>query len=281
MLLSLVTLAAALNPTHPDYVAPDLAADTFRPSVDAQSTWTVQDAARPAAYTARAQLWYLRSPLMWEGDNGDPVAIVEDVAALGLGMSWGRGPVSVGASLPLYLASDGFDGGHGAAVGDPALDARWVALTRDKGAAGLAGRVTAPLGAADQQLGADGFTWQLTAIGQLHPGPVQLIGNVGFRGQPQVQLTNGVTLNDQGVAAGAVSWAATPTLTLSAEATVWLTWSALGQGGVPAEGLLSAQWTTPNGALVRAGAGTGLTNAPGSPRVRLVVGVGQQGPTLP
>jgi hypothetical protein len=276
-----VSLAAALTPSHPDYVAPELAADTFRPSVDAQGTWSVQDAERPAAYTARAQLWYLRSPLVWESQTGERSALVEDVAALGLGMSWGRGPFSVGASLPLYLASDGYDGAHGAAVGDPALDVRWVALTRPLGAAALSGRVTAPMGAADQQLGAPGFTWQLTAVGQLNPGPIGLIGNVGFRGQPRVELASGVALDDQGVAAGAVTWSANSSLTLSAEATAWITWSALGQGGVPAEGLVSAHWTTPKGAQVRAGVGTGLTRAPGSPRLRLVVGVGQQGPATP
>ena len=91
-----------------DGEVPHLNAQLFRPSIDAPNMlWTDQSLMAPDGYTmGRATLHYVNDPLVYEGDDGERVDLVSGLWQLSLSAGHTRGPLRIGADVPVYLRSN-------------------------------------------------------------------------------------------------------------------------------------------------------------------------------
>lgn len=278
MVLALVAVAAAQQASVP--VPPDLAADPNRVDVFADRSTILPSATSFSGYRSTLAVVHVRDPLVFRpADGGESVAIVGPVWGLVGALAAARGPFAVGVSLPVYatVGSDLTDDAPGSALGDVALDARFLGLdAAGPGGIGLAvqGRVTAPLGADAAYLGQPGPTWELLATGAVHLADTRLTAALGTRGVPEVEL-EGAALDDLLVYRLGVGQDLGP-----GGATLELVGQRQYQGFLddptnsPLEVLVGGFRAVSECTRVRGALGVGVNPSIGSPQLRLVLGVG-------
>lgn len=265
--------------------APEIASDSFRPSIDARNTWMIQDSGRTAGASGRAALSWARDTLVFRPDDGDPIRVVGDLLTLHLNAAAGVGRVTFGASLPVHLVVSGTaSGGVGTAVGDPGVHAKVVVLDAADRSPGLAivGQLTVPLGGSAWAVGASSATGDLDLVLDGRPGRFHLAMNLGVGLRAPASLGE-LTLGHR------LKWGASASLLLSDSAGLVLevygstsvakqtSGLAVTPLGTPAEALLGGWWGT-SGRTVRLAAGTGVTPGIGAPTVRAALGFGIEAP---
>ena len=271
------------TPGDADWVTPELSSDTLRPSVDARHTLVTDDARRGPATAARAHVQYISEPLVWYAEDGSEVALLSDVVGAQLTGSGAWGPARIGAVMPIYLLAVGdLAEPQGTALGDVGLHAKVSLLDPDRDGntllgVALVGGGTLPLGGSVHQLGHTGATWELGAVAQVSPSErAEVLLNLGTRGLPQLDLAEGSS-DDAAWTRIAGVWRATPALAGTLELTGQAPWQGL--TGNPEvfslEALAGARWRTAEGRLLTGALGAGLTDGVGSPKLRIVLGVGQ------
>ncbi|MCB9743353.1 MAG: hypothetical protein H6740_12195 [Alphaproteobacteria bacterium] len=279
ILTLLLSLAWADGPEDPN--APSLAADGFRPSVSAERSLAVEDARPVEGVGGRLTTVLSHRTLLYTVDE-DVTKLVNQALAVHASAWWSTPRVRLGASAPMYLLSTGdIQGLKGPVMGDPSLDARVLLRPELDAPLGLAvvARVTAPLGAHTRQLGLPGYAGELGLVVDYKADRFWLAGNLGGKLAPEIDLGEQL-LNDQLIlrAGGGVIFA--PECGLGAELVSGLTPSALGvDPTAQATELSLTAWTLrDSGVELRGGLGTALGPGIGSPRLRVVLGVGFRPP---
>lgn len=278
--MTLLLISAALAQ---QVEAPQLNAQLFRPSVDAERLLWTDDAARARSQqaTGRALLSYTADPLVYTYSDGERVEIVSDVVQADLLGAYTIGRLRIGADLPVYLLANSSIGNE-TGLGDVAADAKVSLLRREEAPVGvsLGGRLALPTATVETALGSSGLAWEAQAIIDQQLGPVLLALNVGTRGLPEASLGD-VTWNDQLLIRGGGAYDLSDQVGVSAELASSLTYSALGESeGSPLEGLLGA-WYRPGrrDMVLRGGVGTGLTTGVGAPTLRTLLAIAYEPPT--
>jgi outer membrane protein OmpA-like peptidoglycan-associated protein len=286
MILSL--LAAAYAQTVSAGASPELNAQLFRPTADAHGMLLTDLARRGVhnAVTGRLLGHYTHEPLVYQVEDGEKVALVGSVTQADLVGGYAYDRLRVGAVLPIYLMSTGDAAGNETGLGDVALDAKVTLLDPGDVPVGLGvqGRMELPTATVTAPLGDPNVGWELAAVADADLGDrVLLAANLGLQGGPSQSLEN-LTVNDYFVARVGPHVLLDPdndigtSLELSAR-------SALpGDGagaGTALEWLLGGHGRIPNSdAVLRAGAGTGLSSGLGTPDFRVVVGIGWEPPMV-
>jgi len=285
MMVLLLAAAFAQDVQVPD--APQLGSDPVRVDTFAGRSAIMPSAASFDGFRSTLAIVHVRDPLVFRTpDAADPIAVVGPVWGLHGALARAWGPWAVGVSLPVYatVGTDLHDDPPGSALGDLALDSRFVALdAASTTGVGLAvqGRVTAPLGADSVYLGQPGFTWELLGVGELRPGDAQLGVALGTRGVPEVDLV-GTELNDLLVYRLQVGRALGP-----GGATVELLGQRQYQGffddptNSPLEVLVGGWGDLRNDSRLRGALGWGVNPGIGAPLFRVVVGVGADAVSTP
>lgn len=280
-LLVALGAATAATPGDPDYVAPALSIDLARPTVDGRAGLVVEDARPVEGLAATVLLGHAHMPLVWQPEGGEAVAIVRGATSAWMTAAWGRGPLRVGVALPAYLAvTSDLSEPRGTGLGDPSLDLK-LSLPRGADAAfggALVGRVIAPVGDADLQVGAPGWSAEAGGAADLRAGRWGAAVNLVARLSPPTSL-GAVSVGGGGVWRAAASLRLTDPVHLQAELFGQQVWSELLEFAAPsaAEGLVGLRVHLPSGGVLRGAVGTGLGGAPGTPLWRLFVGIGHPG----
>ena len=276
---------AATAPGQPGYVAPELSVDLLRPSTDGTAGIAVDSACRDPGARGALLLSHGASPLVYSVPGQEPVAVVSGTTALWMTAAASRGPLRLGLTAPAYLrVSSELAPAQSTALGDPSLDLKLALLPEASPAPvglGLLGRVVAPLGDEAAQVGQPGWTAEAGLAGDLHLGDWGLALNLLARLGEAARLGD-ADFGNGGIYRVGLRWAPRPQLDLGLEAFGQQAWSALLRFDRPAsaELLVSGTWTLPSGLGLRAGLGRGMMAGPGSPDLRVLVGV-QLSPPAP
>jgi outer membrane protein OmpA-like peptidoglycan-associated protein len=219
------------------------------------------------------------SPVEMSDDNGRRVGGVLDAlgtldlrVALGLPLGF-----EAGVTVPLVLerrTPARFEDLGGAGFGDVGLALRWSATPRGPDPIGLAvlASVTAPTGDEVALAGTGTVAGEVDVVAEASAGRVRALLLVGVRGAPEQTRWRGAVRGAELAWGSAFELALDPArrFRVSAEAAGGI---GLGQSGVLAEAIGSARWVEGPFAL-SAGMGAGLTDEPGVPDLRVLVGVG-------
>ncbi len=281
MLVLLALLPTALAQDWTGGQTPALNAQTFHPTIDGANTFGVDDSlVRDRGITARVLLQYAKDPLVYESVDGGITGIVSHLLQVDATAGYGFGPVRLGLHLPVYLLTEG-SGGSGAGLGDIALDGKIRVLDGRDAPVGLAldGRMALPTNTASAALGADGVQGDLALVADRWLGDLYLGANLGVRFQPAAVLEN-TTWDDQLLLRLGGAWALTPSGGVSLELAGLSTFRDFGaEAASPIETILGG-WYRPGeaGWVVRGGAGTGLDDGIGAPRLRLLLALAWEPP---
>jgi hypothetical protein len=290
------TSSAVAQDDFPDsdlLFVPDLQSQLYRPSVDAEATlWTDDSGGRTeSAYTfGRIAANYVNHPFVvrYTGSDGNSrtINLVEDALQVDVVAGLQHDRFRIGVDLPIYLftRSDLADGGAG--LGDVAFDGRIGLIDRNTSGVGLAvgGRfslpttsVSGPLGTSDGKPG-----WEAQLIVDKPIGRVLLAANLGYRGIPEQQMIN-VIWDDQLMWRLGAGWRLSHTLTLSADVAGAQVVRMIGRdntarpsrgAGTPVEALGGAKVGLGDSLTLDVGLGTGIGQGIGSPRFRVIAGIG-------
>jgi len=172
-------------------------------------------------------------------------------------------------------------------LGDVALDGKVTLLDPGDVPVGLAlqARLDLPTATVTAPLGDPNVGWEIAAASDVDVGDrVLLAANLGIQGGPQTELEN-ASLNDSFIVR------AGPHVLLDPDNDIGTSLEVFGRSGLPtADGLpagTSLEWllgahgrVAQSNAVIRAGGGTGITNALGTPDYRIVLGVGWEPPLV-
>lgn len=180
------------------------------------------------------------------------------------------------AMVPLYVQSDGPGATTdltGFSLGDPALEARMTLLDANAPfELGLAGTVTLPVGDSDQLVSDEAVSGNPRILlgkswGEDHRSFVALNGGVRFR---RASTLGDVTAGHELTFGAGVNWAFWGPLAAVVELGGRTTFdSVLSERVTPLGGLLGLRWA-PGSYSLAAGAGPGLNEGVGSPKVRVL-----------
>ncbi|MED5371730.1 MAG: OmpA family protein [Myxococcota bacterium] len=278
MLLLMMSLVQAQDFTN-GQVPEGLNGQLFRPSLDAKNTLWVNDSLRaPSGYTfGKAMIHYANDPVVYLRDDGERMELVSGIWQLDVMAGYTRGPVRLGVQVPVYLRTNGSSGGE-TGLGDLGLDVKVSALDRTEKPVGLAfaGRVFVPTATVTAPLGNDGLGWEVEAIVDKELSEKWLLAaNVGTRGVPTVELEN-LTWDDQVFVRAGAGYTIRPNdLGLSLDLASHFTYGEFSNPAArPIEGIVGGWYRLAGNWVLRGGVGTGLNSAVGSPRFRLMAGIG-------
>jgi hypothetical protein len=165
MLWTLVGLSVA---TAQEVEVPELDAQLYHTSIDAQRTLWTDDAGRARNLTGTATLafGYVDRPLVYIGPNDESTALVQDALQANLIGGYTFGPLRIGADVPLYLVATSEVAAGGAGLGDIDVDLKGTILDDDDNAVGLAlaARTSLPTSSVDAPLGGSGVGWRIEGI---------------------------------------------------------------------------------------------------------------------
>ena len=253
----------------------------FHPSIDAEKTWWTHDAAKaPNGYVlARGVLHYANQPVVYQNRAGKLEGVVTDVLQLSAMGAFTVGPLRLGLDLPIYLYSDGIEGGE-TGLGDIAVDGKLTVLDPSSEVLGVAleGRLTLPTTTVKAALGDRGVGYELMAIVDKPFGDFLIAANIGTRGIPGADLNN-FEWNDQFLGRIGVAYGDADKVGMSLDIGSNITYSGIVEGSTPAEAILGG-WLRPGSSNIklRAGVGTGITSGFGAPRYRVIAGVAWEPP---
>lgn len=278
ILTSLLSTALAQQVTEGGAV-PGFNVQQFQPSIDAQRMlWTNDTLLAPNKHTSgRFLLSYVNDPIAYENASGERTELVSDLTQLDLLGAHTRGAFRLGLDVPLLLRTSGDITGGETGLGDISAQARWTALDRRADAVGvaLALSTTLPTATVDAPLGLSGLGWGIEAIVDKEVGDLLLAANIGHRGQPEVQLEN-LEWDDQFIGRLGAGYALSDAAGLSGELATAMVYSSIGDGGSPAEVLAGGYRRVARTLMFRGGVGTGLNNAVGTPKLRVVLALGYE-----
>lgn len=252
-----------------DGVPVDAAA--FRVASDAYRTVGTDEARVRSGWTANAAVHYQRDPLVYDSQDGTTTRLVADVVGLDLSGSVGiEDLVQLGFTVPTYLRVTSDTDPTRTVLGDAGLHLKAGAGNETVRAA-LITAVTLPLGASRYYLGSDTPSLQIGGAADLSVGPLYVSLNLGARIQGSQTLDN-ATLGSHLFVRSAIGVQATRRLAIALESRSRL--DALRQSSFEgsADLLLGVHRTGPGLSPWIAG-GTALTQAIGSPSVRILVGL--------
>ncbi|MFZ5475169.1 MAG: OmpA family protein [Myxococcota bacterium] len=227
--------------------------------------------------SARAEVHSARDPLVWIYEDGEKVTLLSDLLAVEVLAGYTVGRLRAGVDVPLYLLAAGDLHDGSVALGDAAVDVKAVALDPEEMPVGLAvaGRLTLPTGREEVALGSGAVGYELSLIGSQRFDAWTVAANLATRGVPVADL-GGVAWGPYFVARGAVGRDigddAGASLELSA-ASVYASFLA-DAATSPVEVMGAGWYRVRDEAVVRLGAGTGLTQGVGAPLVRVIAAVG-------
>lgn len=256
---------------------PELDAQLFKPSIDAETTLWTDDSlvSHDFAGSGRLMASWANDPLVYVDDGGEAHELVGNLFVLDLLGAVSYRGVRLGVDLPVVLRSMGDDPGE-SGLADTRLHAKVRLLDRNKHPLGLAlaGGLTLPTATTTAPLGSGGLGWSVQAVADKPLGPVVLAANLGTRGVPEAGLEN-VVWNDQLFARLGASWAVTDAQGLSLDVGGNFAYYEMANpAGRPAEAMLGG-WTRLGSDLVlRGGIGAGLTRGIGAPKVQAVLSLG-------
>ena len=258
---------------------PELNAQLFRPSIGSKSTlWTDQSLLAPSGTTTgRAVLHYVNQPLVYKPYGGESTALISGLWQLNVMAAHTRGPLRLGVDLPLYLRSNGVQGGE-TGLGNIGLEGRFTALDRTEGPIGLAAlvRLGLPTTTVSAPLGG-GFNWELGLVADTElTDSTTLAVNVGTRGVREVKLEN-LEWDDQAFLRAGIGQGIGDSAGVSLDLPTHFTYGEFGNPAArPAELLVGGWQQVGDNLVVRAGVGSGLNSAVGSSRYRVVLGLGYE-----
>jgi outer membrane protein OmpA-like peptidoglycan-associated protein len=266
--------------------SPAMDAQLLRPTVDAQGM-LITDLARRAVDrepSLRLLGHYTSEPLVYYRDDGEREALVASVTQADLLAGVGLGRARLGLAVPLYLLSTGVEGNE-SGLGDLGIDGRVTLL--DPGevpvALGLQGRIELPTSTMSASLGDPTVGWSVAAVGDVGIGDrVLLAANVGLQGGPASSLEN-LQVDDFVVFRGG------PHVLLAPDPEIGASLELAARGSLSAAGdpaaATSVEWLVgghgrvgDSPAVLRLGAGTGLSGGVGVPDYRVLLGVGWEPP---
>lgn len=282
-MLALMSLASAQ--TVDAGVVPDINAQYFRPSLDANRTfWTDDTSLSEDLLSPKLLLHYTDRPLVYAFDDGTDVALVSGVAQADLMLSASFSRYRIGVDVPIYLVADGVLASSEFGLGDLAVDAKAVVLDGADAdvPVGLAvsGRLFLPTATVDNALGAPNVGWELAAIvdKRFLDERALLAANVAFRGAPKTELEN-VTIDDYLAWRAGGAYDLSRFVALSAELVGGYSLPGAGDSSaLPVEALFGGHFLAKDTA-VRLGIGPGLTSGIGAPNWRAMIGVDFLGST--
>lgn len=276
--MSLLLLALALPARAQDHTPPAVSTSLLRPAPDATRALALPEADVRPGWTTRADLQYLRNPLLHLDEDGHSTAVLASVLQLDLGASWGLGNLRLAATAPAVLRYQGDSGLPGSTLGDPAAELKIALLPRPwQVSLALLGGLSLPLGGYAVGLGEDGVTGQGGLLVDGQAGPLWLAGQAGARFRPQ-QAAGELVLDDSLQLRSAASLHLQRTdLTAELLSETALDAPFADYRSSPTELLLSVSHARDSGLLLRVGGGLGLVAGPGAPAWRLIIGVGQAG----
>ena len=258
--------------------SPELNAQVFRPSLDQQYMWWSDDSSMldENGFTGGGVLQYLHKPLVYENGAGEQTNLLGGVAQLDLMGTYTLGKLRFGADVPVLLRAFS-DNGNASGLGDLALEGKYGVLDRDESAVGLAvsGRLTLPTATVDLPLGAGGLGGELqVAVDRAINDQILVLGNAGIRFQPNVELEN-VKWGDQLMLRAGGAYMLNKNTSASLElANQFGIGENSNKASRPLEAIAGVRHHVKSGLVFRGGLGAGLTSAVGSPRVRVLLGVG-------
>ena len=273
-LLLLVSILQAQQTSGGD--TPALNAQYFRPSLDSQGLFWLDDAqlGKDRALFGRFLLQWANEPLVYETAQGEQIKLVDDLFQLDLMGGTVFGPLRVGVDLPIYLRSTGEAAGGETGLGDIALDVKGRILDGSEAPLGLAigTRLGLPTATVDASLGADGFVWDLGVKLDKAMGDTLLVANLGTRAQPRVELENAV-LNEQLVYGLGAFHRLSDAAGVGLELVGHASFGELGNAAAnPLEAILGG-WMRPGGGdlVLRGGLGLPLSRGIGAPQNRVLL----------
>lgn len=236
----------------------------------------VDDTALPdRPFQSRVLFHYARNPLVLVYDSGKTVTALSDVMEADLSAALRVGNLRLAATAPIFLYQAG-DAGNGSGLGDLWADAKVGVVDREKHGLGLAidGRVYFPTSTVANSLGEEALSWE--AVGVIDRelfDHLLLSTNLGLKVAPKADLA-GLKVGNSLVGRLGGSWAFNPRtglgLEIAAEKQLAAPWSA--GAALPVEQMVTGYHHLKTGLVLRAGAGTGLSNGIGSPEYRLALG---------
>jgi outer membrane protein OmpA-like peptidoglycan-associated protein len=270
-LLALLSLATAQ-----DVDVPELDAQLYHTSIDAQRTLWTDDAgkARNLTGTATLAFGYVDRPLVYVGPDDESTALVESALQANLLGGYTFGPIRVGADVPLYLMTASEVAAGGAGLGDVDFDVKGTILDHDDHPVGVAlsARTSLPTSSVDAPLGASGVGWAIQGIASRKTDDWLLAANIGTRGVPAATLEN-VDVDDRFFYRAGVGYAITDAAGVSGDLAGELSYGEplSNPAGAPIE-LLAGGWGRLSETVsLKGGLGTGLSQGIGAPVFRAVM----------
>ncbi|MCO4744114.1 MAG: OmpA family protein [Proteobacteria bacterium] len=267
---------------------PDMNAQLWRPSIDAQRTMWADDASRgPHGWaTGRLYAGYVHGPMGAVFFDGTKQQVLGDVVGLNLTGGVQLGPVRVGADVPVYLlATSDWEGLGGAGLGDAAIDLKATLLDPAKAPLGIAlgGRFDLPTATVNVPLGASNPMVEIQGIFDKEVGDLLIALNLGARIGPNVVQDN-IELNDSFMSRLGLGYAITESAGASLDFQLLKDFSQPAKDengdpslvGMPVEGILGGWGRVSDNVVLRGGVGTGFTEGIGSPAFRAIFSVGYE-----
>jgi outer membrane protein OmpA-like peptidoglycan-associated protein len=261
---------------------PAFNSQNYRPPIDAKRTLWTDDSglAHSNSWMAKLVFGYAQGILsITNSETGEETQVIDTVMQTHLIGGYTIWRLRFGLDVPIYLmaTSDVFPTQSG--LGDLGLDIRGTLLDPYLAPLGLAlaMRLNAPTSGMDVPLGGGGLGYEISAIADKRVGPVLGAINIGHRGQPKQALDN-IEVGDQLLARLGLGYTVAPAFGLSADVAGNIQYNA------PMSNPANSAWEGLYGFwarfnpdwIMRAGAGSGLTEAIGTPKFRMVFSVGYE-----
>lgn len=279
IVLALLAPSAAFAQAGPP---PEFNAGVLQPTLDGERTLLTDDSSTYVDGSAfvRTLTSYSQAPLVYGDPEGELTRTLGGLTLTNFLAGYSSGRFRGGLDIPvMWLGSGDVDFAR-TGLGDIALDGKAAILQRDEeGGGGLAlkARLALPTSTGTAPIGGAGPTWELALVGDVEVGKTLLAANVGTRGTPRTDLGDFV-LNDLLVTRAAVAYAFDPETGAAVEVTGNVAYSApLSTPNAHGVEWLGSVYRRLSGDMVlRAGGGSGLTDAAGTPSFRAILGIGYE-----
>lgn len=277
----LIWLASlAMGQAEPPAV-PDVNAQTFRPSIDAEQTLWVDDLrGGREGWGARVLMHYTERPLAYRYASGATTPVLDGVAMGDLLVGWGDARMRFGLDVPLVLSAEGVAASGEFGLGDVVAHGRFTVVDPvddDDLGLGVALRYGLPTATTANPLGTPGGDGELSALVDGPAwGPFSLVANLGFGVPLGVQTPGLGRAQFRGRAGARLAFSATSGSALEVELREPL--AGLEEGAPPSalatRELLWSAYARSRGTTVRGGLGTSLGgDGVGAADLRAVLGV--------